>query len=177
MCANVVIILQINKGGRTMSFRLTFLMINSSNSVTGRYHIAASGFFRILQYPDRCSVVSGTDPCNGVGHQQAASSSGALQMENTSDQSVRDFWQQEAACLGITIPGPQGQTQQVRLSGGEIESWHCYHEVHWSMFVAYCWRKHHQFCRYLLHLIAKYLPPSPIVSHRTSIVSVLRHRK
>ena len=61
----------------------------------------------------------------------------------------------------------------------------CY-ESHWSRFVEYCRRKHlkvfevdiHIFSKYLLHLIEnERYAPSTMISHRTSIASVLRHWK
>ena len=61
----------------------------------------------------------------------------------------------------------------------------CY-ESHWSRFVEYCRRKHLNvfevdsriFSKYLLHLFEnERYAPSTIISHRTSIASVLRHWK
>ena len=61
----------------------------------------------------------------------------------------------------------------------------CY-ESHWRRFVEYCRRKHLNvfevdsriFSKYLLHLFEnERYAPSTIISHRTSIASVLRHWK
>ena len=61
----------------------------------------------------------------------------------------------------------------------------CY-EFHWSRFVEYCRRKHLKvfevdcriFIKYLLHLFEnERYAPSTIISHPTSIASVLRHWK
>ena len=60
--------------------------------------------------------MSGPDPHDGVVYQQPASMSGVLHMGNTSDRSVRNFCQQEAACFHITIPGPQGQVRRCDVS-------------------------------------------------------------
>jgi len=57
------------------------------------------------------------------------------------------------------------------------------YETHWARFVEWCRAKglspfsvrSTQFCRYLVHLFDEGLVPSTIISHRTSIASVLRH--
>ena len=79
-------------------------------------HVVTSAPSRVSQCPSRCSVESVPDPHNGVVYQQPASLSGVLRMEGTSDRSVRNFCQKEAACLRITIPGPQGQVRQCDVS-------------------------------------------------------------
>ena len=58
------------------------------------------------------------------------------------------------------------------------------YESHWSRFVAFCRRKRwhvfrvrsHHFSTYMMHLFRDRLLPSTIISHRTSVASVLRHR-
>ena len=80
------------------------------------HQASACSSSRITQHPGRCSVASGPDSCDGVGHQWPASSSGVLCMGNTSDRSVRNFCQQEAACLRITISGPEGQIRRCDVS-------------------------------------------------------------
>ena len=57
------------------------------------------------------------------------------------------------------------------------------YESHWSRIVAFCWtkRRHvfrvrsHHFSTYMMHLFRDGLLPSTIISHRTSVASVLRH--
>ena len=57
------------------------------------------------------------------------------------------------------------------------------YESHWSRFVAFCrtkrWQvfrvRSHHFSTYMMHLFRDGLLPSTIISHRTSVVSVLRH--
>ena len=57
------------------------------------------------------------------------------------------------------------------------------YESHWSRFVAFCRRKRwqvfqvrsHHFSTYMMHLFRDGLLPSTIISHRTSVASVLRH--
>ena len=57
------------------------------------------------------------------------------------------------------------------------------YESHWSRFVAFCRTKRwhvfrvrsHHFNTYMMHLFRDGLLPSTIISHRTSVVSVLRH--
>ena len=80
------------------------------------HQASACSSSRITQHPGRRSVASGPDSCDGVGHQWPASSSGVLCMGNTSDRSVRNFCQQEAACLRITISGPEGQIRRCDVS-------------------------------------------------------------
>ena len=80
------------------------------------YQASACSSSRITQHPGRRSVASGPDSCDGVGHQWPASSSGVLCMGNISDLSVRNFCQQEAACLRITISGPEGQIHRCDVS-------------------------------------------------------------
>ena len=80
------------------------------------YQASACSSSRITQHPGRRSVASGPDSCDGVGHQWPASSSSVLCMGNTSDRSVRNFCQQEAACLRITISGPEGQIRRCDVS-------------------------------------------------------------
>ena len=80
------------------------------------HQASACSSSRITQHPGRCSVASGPDSCDGVGHQWPASSSGVLCMGNTSDRSVHNFCQQEAACLRITISGPEGQIRRCDVS-------------------------------------------------------------
>ena len=75
-------------------------------------HVVTSAPSKVSQCPSRRSVASGPDPHDGVVYQQPASLSGVLRMGDTSDRSVRNFCQQEAACLRITIPGPQGQVRR-----------------------------------------------------------------
>ena len=80
------------------------------------HQASACSSSRITQHPGRCSVASGPDSCDGVGHQWPASSSGVLCMGYTSYQSVRNFCQQQAACLHITISGPEGQIRRCDVS-------------------------------------------------------------
>ena len=57
------------------------------------------------------------------------------------------------------------------------------YESHWSRFVAFCRTKRwyvfpvrsHHFSTYMMHLFRDRLLPSTIISHRTSVASVLRH--
>ena len=57
------------------------------------------------------------------------------------------------------------------------------YESHWSRFVAFCRTKRwhmfrvrsHHFSTYMMHLFRDGLLPSSIISHRTSVASVLRH--
>ena len=57
------------------------------------------------------------------------------------------------------------------------------YESHWSRFVAFCrtqrWHvfqvRSHHFSTYMMHLFRDGLLPSTIISHRTSVASVLRH--
>ena len=57
------------------------------------------------------------------------------------------------------------------------------YESHWSRFVAFCrtkrWQvfqvRSHHFSTYMMHLFMDGLLPSTIISHRTSVASVLRH--
>ena len=57
------------------------------------------------------------------------------------------------------------------------------YESHWSRFVAFCrtkrWQvfqvRSHHFSTYMMHLFRDDLLPSTIISHRTSVASVLRH--
>ena len=57
------------------------------------------------------------------------------------------------------------------------------YESHWSRFVAFCRTKRwhvfrvrsHHFSTYMMHLFRDGLLPSTIISHRTSVASVLRH--
>ena len=57
------------------------------------------------------------------------------------------------------------------------------YESHWSRFVAFCRTKRcqvfqvrsHHFSTYMMHLFRDDLLPSTIISHRTSVASVLRH--
>ena len=57
------------------------------------------------------------------------------------------------------------------------------YESHWSRFVAFCrtkrWQvfqvRSHHFSTYMVHLFRDDLLPSTIISHRTSVASVLRH--
>ena len=57
------------------------------------------------------------------------------------------------------------------------------YESHWSRFVAFCrtkrwhvfWVRSHHFSTYMMHLFRDGLLPSTIISHRTSVASVLRH--
>ena len=57
------------------------------------------------------------------------------------------------------------------------------YEFHWSRFVAFCrtkrWQvfrvRSHHFSTYMMHLFRDGLLPSTIISHRTSVASVLRH--
>ena len=57
------------------------------------------------------------------------------------------------------------------------------YESHWSRFVAFCrtkrWQvfrvRSHHFSTYMMHLFRDGLLPSTIISHRTSVASVLRH--
>ena len=57
------------------------------------------------------------------------------------------------------------------------------YESHWSRFVAFCRTKRwhvfrvrsHHFSSYMMHLFRDGLLPSMIISHRTSVASVLRH--
>ena len=59
------------------------------------------------------------------------------------------------------------------------------HLTHWGRFVHFCrtkrWQvfnvRSHHFSKYLLHLFRDSLLPSTIISHRTSVASVLRHWK
>ena len=56
------------------------------------------------------------------------------------------------------------------------------YESHWSRFVAFCrtkrwlvfWVRSHHFSTYMMHLFRDGLLPSPIISHLTSVASVLR---
>ena len=80
------------------------------------HQASACSSSRITQHPGKRSVASGSDSCDGVGHQWPASSSGVLCMGNTSDRSVCNFCQQEAACLRITISGPEGQIRRCDVS-------------------------------------------------------------
>ena len=56
-------------------------------------------------------------------------------------------------------------------------------ESHWSRFMAFCrtkrWQvfrvRSHHFSTYMMHLFRDRLLPSTIISHRTSVASVLRH--
>ena len=57
------------------------------------------------------------------------------------------------------------------------------YESHWSRFVAFCrtkrWQvfrvRSHHFSTYMMHLFRDGLLPSTLISHRTSVASVLRH--
>ena len=57
------------------------------------------------------------------------------------------------------------------------------YESHWSRFVAFCRTKRwhvfrvrsHHFSTYMMHLFRDGLLPATIISHRTSVASVLRH--
>ena len=57
------------------------------------------------------------------------------------------------------------------------------HEAHWVRFVSFCRSKRwhvfrvrsHHFSTYMMHLFRDGLLPSTIISHRTSVASVLRH--
>ena len=57
------------------------------------------------------------------------------------------------------------------------------YESHWARFVAFCRSKRwhvfrvrsHHFSTYMMHLFRDGLHPSTIISHRTSVASVLRH--
>ena len=57
------------------------------------------------------------------------------------------------------------------------------YESYWSRFVVFCRRKRwhmfrvrsHHFSTYMMHLFRDGLLPSTIISHRTSVASVLRH--
>ena len=57
------------------------------------------------------------------------------------------------------------------------------YESHWSRFVAFCrtkrwhvfWVRSHHFSTYMMHLFRDGLLPSTIISHRTSVASVLHH--
>ena len=57
------------------------------------------------------------------------------------------------------------------------------HESHWSRLVAFCRTKRwhvfrvrsHHFSTYMMHLFRDGLLPSTLISHRTSVASVLRH--
>ena len=57
------------------------------------------------------------------------------------------------------------------------------YESHWSRFVAFCRTKRwhvfrvrsHHFSTYMMHLFRDRLLPLTIISHRTSVASVLRH--
>ena len=57
------------------------------------------------------------------------------------------------------------------------------YESHWSIFVAFCrmkrwhvfWVRSHHFSTYIMHLFRDGLLPLTIISHRTSVASVLRH--
>ena len=80
------------------------------------HQASACSSSRISQHPGRRSVASGPDSCEGMDHQWPASSSGVLHMGNTSDPSVRNFCQQEAAYLPITISGPKDQIRRCDVS-------------------------------------------------------------
>ena len=64
-----------------------------------------------------------------------------------------------------------------------LESSQQVYESHWSRFVAFCRTKRwhvfrvrsHHFSTYMMHLFRDGLLPSTIISHRTSVASVLRH--
>ena len=57
------------------------------------------------------------------------------------------------------------------------------YESHWARFMAFCWSKRwhvfrvrsHHFSTYMMHLFRDGLLPATIISHRTSVASVLRH--
>ena len=57
------------------------------------------------------------------------------------------------------------------------------YESHWARFVAFCrlkgwhmfWVRSHHFSTYMMHLFKEELLPAMIISHRTSVASVLRH--
>ena len=59
------------------------------------------------------------------------------------------------------------------------------YESHWQRFVDFCRRKKTHvlqvrsqlFCRYLVELVDDVIAPSTVISHRTSVASVLRHWK
>ena len=57
------------------------------------------------------------------------------------------------------------------------------YESHWARFVSFCRSKRwhvfrvrsHHFSTYMMHLLRDWLLPATIISHRTSVASVLRH--
>ena len=60
---------------------------------------------------------------------------------------------------------------------------HSRYESHWARFVSFCRTKRwhvfrvrsHHFSTYMMHLFREGLLPATIISHRTSVASVLRH--
>ena len=60
-----------------------------------------------------------------------------------------------------------------------------FYESHWQRFVEFCRRKKTHvfqvrcqlFCRYLVELFDDIITPSTVISHCTSVASVLRHWK
>ena len=68
------------------------------------HQASACSSSRITQHPGRCSVASGPDSCDGVGHQWPASSSGVLCMGNTSDRSVRNFANRKLPVFASPFP-------------------------------------------------------------------------
>ena len=117
MCDNAVVVSYINKEGGTKIVQTDSPDDSALEILRPEGHQAsACSSSRITQHPGRRSVASGPDSCDGVGHQWPASSSGVLCMGNTSDRSVRNFCQQEAACLRITISGPEGQIRRCDVS-------------------------------------------------------------
>ena len=67
-------------------------------------------------FQDSCIFVISNTTLNWIRiNQQATSSSGVLHMGNTSDRSFHNFCQQEADCLCITIPRPEGQVHRCNV--------------------------------------------------------------
>ena len=117
MCDNAVVVTYINKEGGTKSFRLTRLTIRLLKfcdrkgirlvpvHLPGSRNIQADALSRVGQ------TLATEWAINGQLLHAVFSTWG-----NTGDRSVRNFCQQEAACLRITIFGPEGQIRRCDVS-------------------------------------------------------------
>ena len=78
--------------------------------------------------------------------------------------------------------GHSREAAQMMSRSLQESSLHVY-ESHWARFVSFCRSKRwhvfrvrsHHFSTYMMHLFRDRLLPSTIISHRTSVASVLRH--
>ena len=176
MCDNAVTVAYIKNEGGTRSHTLMQITI------------------RLLKWCNSKAITLVPVHLPGVRNIQADSLSRVGQTLTTEWTMAMESLRPVFATLRAILSGPETLRAILRAKGHSREAANMMsrclressqqvYESHWSRFVAFCrtkrWQvfqiRSHHFSTYMMHLFRDGLLPSTIISHRTSVASVLRH--